>query len=211
MLELINGLSLSYPALAIYLALGILSFLALAVTFVKLLQFAKLGVGRHAKAEAVIETWLDGRAEDAYRQAGRRQTVTVRVLQATFTGLDERPEDPRFAEELARQSALLEMNAVTGRMRVLEGIVQTAPMLGLLGTVIGMIEAFGTLSQAQGAIDPTLFAGGIYVALTTTAIGLTVAIITYTLTAMLQGRIDREKQTIEALVSMAINGRVGGD
>lgn len=58
---------------------------------------------------------------------------------------------------------------------VLATIANVAPMLGFLGTVIGMILAFAAIEQA-GQVEPTLVAGGIKVALITTAAGLTIAI-----------------------------------
>lgn len=63
-----------------------------------------------------------------------------------------------------------------GRLRILEVISACAPLLGLLGTVIGMIEAFSTLSSAGNDINPGLLAGGIWKALLTTAAGLIVAL-----------------------------------
>lgn len=61
-------------------------------------------------------------------------------------------------------------------MRPLEVIAAAAPLIGLLGTVLGMIEAFAALSKVQGQIDPSVLAGGIWQALLTTAAGLIVAI-----------------------------------
>ncbi len=63
-----------------------------------------------------------------------------------------------------------------GQLRPLEVIAACAPLLGLLGTVVGMIEAFATLASAGREINPSLLAGGIWKALLTTAAGLIVAI-----------------------------------
>lgn len=61
-------------------------------------------------------------------------------------------------------------------MRPLEVISAAAPLVGLLGTVLGMIEAFAALSEVEGQINPAILAGGIWQALLTTAAGLLVAI-----------------------------------
>ena len=58
-----------------------------------------------------------------------------------------------------------------GGFRLLDTIGQTAPLLGLFGTVLGMIDAFQALQEAGQAVDPSLLAGGIWVALLTTAAG----------------------------------------
>ena len=205
----IPDLSTFDPAtLTVYAALAMLSVVALTVAFYKLFQFASLGVGQTDDAEAIIDDWLGGRPTDAMRAAAERDSVLARVLQAVFSGLQSSPDDRGVATELGRQTALMELGAMQRRMRVLETVVQAAPMLGLLGTVIGMINAFSTLSSAEGALDPALLAGGIWTALTTTALGLAIALVTYVIANWLEGRIDGERQAIETLVSSAIHGRV---
>ncbi|MFT6450778.1 MAG: biopolymer transport protein ExbB [Halocynthiibacter sp.] len=194
--------------LAVYGALAILSVLALTVTFYKFFQFSHLGVGQSGDAEAILDDWLSGRPAEAMRAASERDTVLERVLQAVFSGLQARPDDKAYATELGRQTALIEMGMIQLRMRILETVVQAAPMLGLLGTVIGMINAFSTLASAEGAMDPALLAGGIYTALTTTALGLAIALVTYVVANWLESRIEAERQSIETCVSTAIHGRV---
>ena len=58
----------------------------------------------------------------------------------------------------------------------LEIIAQVSPLLGLLGTVIGMISSFNQLEIGGSLVDPAVLAGGIWTALLTTAVGLIVAI-----------------------------------
>ncbi len=201
--------SLGTSTLVVFTALIALSILAVTVFFFKIIQFARMGVGRHRVADAVLDDWLGGRADKAQARASERKTVLTRILQAVIICLRARPNEPAYAEELGRQVALTELTALTGRMRVLETVVQAAPMLGLLGTVIGMIDAFGTLSTSAGGVaDPAQLAGGIWTALTTTAAGLAIALATYFAAVWLEGRIENERQTIEPLISAAIHGRV---
>lgn len=192
----------------VFFTLGTLSIMAITVTFFKIIQFRKMGVGKISIAEGIIDSWLNGRPEEAMRAASERSTVLARVLQAVLSGLRARPSDFSYAEELGRQTALVELAAMSTRMRLLEAVVQAAPMLGLLGTVIGMIDAFGTLASAQGAVDPALLAGGIWTALTTTAVGLAVALIAFFIANIFESRIESERQSIETLISAAIHGRV---
>ncbi len=195
--------------LAVFFCLGVMSVMALTVAFFKLFQFARMGVGRTAAAESIIKDWLGGRTDEALRSASARKTVLARVLQAVLVSLRSRPDDQDYAEELGRQTALQEMGAMTQRMRILETVVQAAPMLGLLGTVIGMIDAFGALSASEGGVaDPAVLAGGIWTALTTTAAGLAIALVTYFIATWFEGRIENERQSIETLISVAIHGRV---
>lgn len=200
--------ALNAPTIAVFVALAIMSVLAVTVAFFKTFQFSRMGVGRVSNAEKILNDWLGGKADKALQEAARRKSVLSRVLQAVFTGLRAKPDDQSFAEELGRQTAIVELSAMTSRMRLLETVVQAAPMLGLLGTVIGMIDAFSTLASAEGAVDPALLAGGIWTALTTTAAGLAIALVTFFVATWLEGRIETERQSIEALISAAINGRV---
>lgn len=193
---------------AIYGLLGILSLFAVAVGLFKTVQFARLGVGRRRDAEKILDNWLNGRVEEAVNAASQRKSVLARILQAVFSGVQARPNDPSYAEELSRQTAVIELATLNDRMRALDMVVQAAPMLGLLGTVIGMIDAFSVLAVTEGAIDPTQLASGIYVALTTTAAGLAIALVAYFIATWLDGRIDRERNMMEALMSAAIHGRV---
>ena len=195
-------------AYVIYGLLGVLSLFALSVGLLKLGQFAKLGVGRRKEAEKILDDWLNGRVEEAIRSAGRRRSVLSRVLQAVFSGIQARPGDASYAEELSRQTAIVELATLSERMRSLDMVVQAAPMLGLLGTVIGMIDAFSVLAVTDGAVDPTALASGIYVALITTAAGLSIALVAFFIATWLEGRIDRERNMMEAVMSAAIHGRV---
>ena len=196
------------PTLAVFLALAILSVLALTVALFKALQFARLGVGKRGRAEQILDSWLSGRVDEAMRLAAERKSVLARILQAVFSGMRARPGETAYAEELGRQTAIVELATMSERLRLLEMVVQAAPMLGLLGTVIGMINAFSQLASAQSGVDPTQLAGGIWTALTTTAVGLAVALVTFFIANWFESRIDRERNLIEAVISAAIHGRV---
>ncbi len=200
--------TLNAPTIAVFAALALMSIMAVTVAFFKTFQFSRMGVGKVSQAETVLSDWLGGRADKALQTASGRKSVLERVLQAVFAGLRQKPNDQSYAEELGRQTAIVELSAMTSRMRLLETVVQAAPMLGLLGTVIGMIDAFSTLANTEGAVDPALLASGIWTALTTTAAGLAIALVTYFVASWLEGRIETERQSIEALISAAINGRV---
>ena len=199
---------LPLTTMAVFAALAALSVLTLTVVIFKLMQFRRMGVGHHKLGETILDDWLNGRPDEAQRKAQPGQTVLARVLGAVMSGLRARPGDPAYGEELGRQVALAELVQMGQRMRLLEAVVQMAPMLGLLGTVIGMIDAFGSLALSQQSSDPRLLAGGIWTALTTTAAGLAIALVAYFMSAWLDGRIDDERQSIELAVSAAIHGRI---
>lgn len=193
--------------LTVFTALIVLSVVATTVTLYKIAQFAMLGVGRGKAAETLLTEWLTGRQSAALTASKSAKGVSNRVLAAVFAAQTERPEDRDWAEEIGRQVAMAELARMGKGMRALEAVVQAAPMLGLLGTVVGMIDAFGTLAQSTGGVDPALLAGGIWTALTTTAIGLAIALVFYFVAIWLEGRIEAERSGMEGLLSAAIHGR----
>lgn len=96
----------------------------------------------------------------------------------------------------------LEVSKLEKGLPMLATIAGGAPMLGFLGTVIGMIQAFYNMSQAGSNVDITLLSGGIYTAMVTTVAGLTVGIMAYFGYNYLTARIDNivykmESNTIE--------------
>jgi biopolymer transport protein ExbB len=86
-------------------------------------------------------------------------------------------------------------------MRPLEVIASTAPLLGLFGTVLGMIAAFAQLEAAGSRVDPAILSGGIWEALLTTALGLAVAIPTLAAVNWIDRRIERSAQATESALS----------
>jgi biopolymer transport protein ExbB len=77
------------------------------------------------------------------------------------------------------------------RLNALDTLARGTPLLGLLGTVIGMIKVFFTLGIGQSAPDPALLSKGIGLALITTAAGLIVAIPSFFMHRYFQGRVDK--------------------
>jgi biopolymer transport protein ExbB len=79
-------------------------------------------------------------------------------------------------EERLSEAGQEEINKQNKHIRGLEVIASITPLMGLLGTVIGMVQAFNKVAEHKGIVDPSLLAGGIWEALLTTAAGLSVAI-----------------------------------
>jgi biopolymer transport protein ExbB len=146
-------------------------------------------------------------ALDACEQHGG---PVARVLQAALLRL---PYGRQAVEAAFAEASLLEEQSLTRGLRPLATIAQVAPLLGLLGTVTGMIIAFGEISVA-GTGNPGLLAGGIGQALVTTAAGLIVAIPVLIGQNYLASRvdailmeIDRRREELMANVVQAVAAR----
>lgn len=90
-------------------------------------------------------------------------------------------------------------------VRVFHAISNVAPLLGLLGTVLGMIEAFETMGQAESIGRPDMLASGISVALITTAAGLSVAIPAYLAYMYFSAKSDRYLGEIDKLCTKVVD------
>jgi biopolymer transport protein ExbB len=118
---------------------------------------------------AIEEGDLDGAESIARRNRGPVAAIVETAIRyRNFTqDVVENKISLRGDQELKRLSKNLHLLELTGKI---------APMIGLLGTVIGMVEAFREVSAVQNLVDPSLLAGGIWEALITTVAGLFVGI-----------------------------------
>ena len=89
-------------------------------------------------------------------------------------------------------------------LRTLAWLGNTAPLLGLFGTITGMIKAFMVIEAAGGKVDAQALAGGIWEAMVTTGAGLAVAIPVLLLLHILEGMVDRRARSMQQLASVAI-------
>ncbi|MGE0859374.1 MAG: MotA/TolQ/ExbB proton channel family protein [Gammaproteobacteria bacterium] len=122
---------------------------------------------------AQVWQWAQSGALDERRvQALRSGSPLGRVLAA---GILHRDADRQLMKESIEEVGRLEVFALGRYINVLGTIASISPLLGLLGTVIGMIRIFSAVTK-QGVSDPSILAGGISEALITTATGLAVAI-----------------------------------
>ncbi|MGQ9658668.1 MAG: MotA/TolQ/ExbB proton channel family protein [Thermochromatium sp.] len=160
----------------VMLVLGLLSVVALAIVLLKLWQFGHLRLGALGPIQDALTLWRRHEDEAARVLLHRQRSPVARVLTVAMAGL-ERPdvEQALLREELVRLASA-ELEQLRGYLWALEIIGTLSPLLGLLGTVLGMIEAFRQLESAGTQVDPALLSGGIWQALLTTAVGLSVAI-----------------------------------
>ncbi|MHA7877863.1 MAG: MotA/TolQ/ExbB proton channel family protein [Bacteroidota bacterium] len=103
-----------------------------------------------------------------------KQYAIARVIEV---GIGKLQMPVKAIESAVENAGQIEVNKLEKNLALLGTIAGTAPMLGFLGTVIGMIQAFMAMAQATKQISPQLLSGGIYEAMITTAAGLIVGIV----------------------------------
>ena len=179
------------PVVLILLATGVVTA---AVIFYKMWQFSAAGVGRHKALTEAVERWDFGDPAGARLALSNSKSYLAPVVEmALVSGAKERT---RMEAEAESRFAKLERG-----MRLLDSVAQLAPLLGLFGTVLGMIEAFQSMQQAGAQVDPSLLAGGIWVALLTTAVGLAVAMPTSVVHSWFESRMDKERVIAERAIA----------
>jgi len=194
------------PVLAVLL---LVSVGALTIVLIKLWQFARLRMNAAEPVETALALWYQGQADVAIGVlAGSRQPA-ARLVHKALVGLQQ--PDVRLGilrEELVRFAAV-QLEKLRAWLRALEVIAALSPLLGLLGTVLGMIQAFQQLEAAGARVDPAILSGGIWQALLTTAAGLTVAIPVVLLHAWLERRVERCAHRMEDAVTRVFTRDLG--
>lgn len=174
-----------------------MSVVAGGVTLFKIWQFRVLGVGRHAAVTRALESWEAG--------AAARALATARAGGPGLAVLADRamraaPEDRPGLRERLHAEAEARMARIESGFRLLDTVAQLGPLLGLFGTVIGMIAAFRGMEGAGSSVDPSVLAQGIWVALLTTAVGLAVAIAATAVLTLLESRAAAERVMADTLI-----------
>jgi biopolymer transport protein ExbB len=172
----------------VMIPLLICSLISLALTIERILFWAKL------KSREVLREILthveQGEFDQALKLGKTSQQPIARVMAA---GIAHRNPAPAKAMEAAAQA---EIPVLKRRLGVLDTIVTLAPLLGLLGTVVGMIGSFDVMADV-GIGQPHAITGGVAEALIATATGLLIAILTLVSYNYFTARAEREMDQME--------------
>ena len=147
--------------------------LGLAIAIERII-YLNLSTSNSKKLQKEVEDALASGGVDAAKEVCRNTKGPVASIY--YQGLDRADESIDAAEKAVVAYGGVQMGQLEKNVSWLSLFIALAPMLGFMGTVIGMIQAFDKIEEA-GDMDPALVAGGIKVALLTTVFGLVVAII----------------------------------
>lgn len=196
--QALEWLSAGGPVVAILLAMSVI---AVAIVSLKLWQFWSARIGDRETARRGLALYRAGKTARAAETLRSTPNPAARVLLLAMRGRARRDlEEAKVREEVTR-AGLDMLETLRGHMRPLEVTATLAPLLGLFGTVLGMISAFQQLEQAGNRIDPAILSGGIWEALLTTAVGLAVAIPTVAAVNWLERAVDRLAHDMDNLVT----------
>jgi biopolymer transport protein ExbB len=174
----------------------LLSMVSLTLIFERLV-FWVLGAQRHGAARLAryLNLFDSDEQQRAMKESATDQTLEGELVRLALSG--------NTRNEAVLIGHIESMRSVIERFAPLMGaIIASAPLLGILGTVTGIIRSFDLLGEASAVSDPTLVAGGIAEALYTTAFGLTIALVTLFPHVYFKARAERALGRLETLAGV---------
>lgn len=144
----------------------------------------------------VNDSMEKGGSLEALRSIGQYQNPISKIIsEALKIGYRNKSE----VEDAMERVFIVEIGNMTKGLETLKTIIEIAPLMGLIGTVLGMFYTFREIGMSA---DPAAMAGGIYIALITTIMGLTVAIILVPFYSYIKNHIEKEMDKIELAKKM---------
>ena len=161
------------PVMFILLGFSVFAF---AIIFIKLIQFLSAALSRTNKIEKIILKLNSTNSKKLLDEIQKIKNPMARILEVVILTKSDRRFDKESREAEISRIISIEIRNLENYLGGLEVVASISPLLGLFGTVLGMIKAFLNLEKAGSQVDPALLAGGIWEALLTTAFGLAIAI-----------------------------------
>ena len=182
----------------IMIPLAILSILAIYIFFERFFIIQKASKEDNSFMNNIRDFIHQGKIDSAISLSKNTVSPTARMIHKGLLRLGRPLSDINAAIETVGK---LEIAKLEKGVAILATVAGGAPMIGFLGTVVGMVQAFYRMSVAGNNIDITTLSSGIYVAMVTTVAGLIVGIIAYFCYNILVARIQKVVNVLEARTS----------
>jgi len=159
--------------------IGLLFLALIALCVFNFMNLSKAKFGPDDLKASLMDHMMNCRVRSAIELGASHPSYLGRMMAYALPNVDaRRPEDlgRDYVEDAIADFTINENRKSMTLINYISLIAQSAPMLGLFGTVLGMVGAFGTLASGDGSADPSALAGDISVALLTTLWGLVIAI-----------------------------------
>jgi biopolymer transport protein ExbB len=170
------------------------SVIALALFLERLIRLNRVKVRGNGLVSSVSTHLKNGEDHQAYEVARRDVSPMGRIL---TQAMEVKDQDRETLEAVLVHATESETRELSRYLQALATIGNIAPLLGLLGTVLGMIKAFMIIQEMGGKVNAAVLAGGIWEAMLTTALGLAVALPTMVAHSYLSARVDRYEAQLQ--------------
>ena len=183
-----------------FLVLAILAVVAVVTFFGRFVDLRRAQVDYEDFLKGVVNVLDRGNADEALAIC---EDTAAPVASVVATAIRHRGESARLLREAVDSQGRAEVGRLDRRLAVLAIIAQTAPLLGLLGTVVGFVRTV-MAANASELVSRTTLMGGVMEALVSTAAGLVVAILASVMYGFLRVRLDRIVVDLEAAASQVL-------
>jgi len=170
------------------------SVVVLAIFTERMIAFARIRIRGYGLVKEVAQYVRNGKSAKALELARESESPMGRVLVDAIEVADQNSET---LETVIINSTGKEIRELSRYLQALATIGNIAPLLGLLGTVVGMIKAFMVIQQMGGKVNAAVLAGGIWEAMMTTALGLSVALPAMVAHSYLIARVDEYETQLQ--------------
>ena len=196
------------PVVYILLALSVY---VLSIVIYKIHVLSKVNFFRFDVTKDSLAMWLDNKKADAYKAISKdihpqKEVVSFTMYHLLKNNITQAKE--RYLREEVLRLSQERLEYYDSNLDTLKVIAMVAPLLGLLGTVFGMIDAFQQMEMAGNNINPSTLSGGIWEALLTTAVGLSVAIPTVLFESYFRATNEKLKINIEHSVTKLLTAHM---
>ena len=196
------------PVVYILLALSVY---VLSIVIYKIHVLSKVNFFRFDVTQDSLAMWMDNKKEDAYKAISKdihpqKEVVSFTMYHLLKNNITQAKE--RYLREEVLRLSQERLEYYDSNLDTLKVIAMVAPLLGLLGTVFGMIDAFQQMELAGNNINPSTLSGGIWEALLTTAVGLSVAIPTVLFESYFRATNEKLKINIEHSVTKLLTAHM---
>ena len=180
----------------IIVVLFVLSIITMYLFFERLFSIKKALKEDNNFFHSIKDFLHDGKHSSAIDLCQNTDTPIARMLEKGISRIDKTLEDISTS---VNNVAKLELSKLENNLAIIGTISGAAPMIGFLGTVIGMVLAFYEMASSGGQIDIEMLSKGIYTAMTTTVAGLVVGIVAYISYNYLVSKITKAVYKMESL------------
>lgn len=195
------------PVILVLLAMSVVGLAAALYSLVLTVRSAPRAT---ASVREATQLWSQGQGKAARDRLGQCRNTMAELMGAAMDGRLAGRNEQNLREELARRVQRV-IAPFEPPLKLMEVIAALAPLLGLLGTVLGMMTAFQVMAATAGQADPAQLSGGIYEALSTTAAGLIVAIPFAAIAALMEFRLRRQQEMLNDYLIRVLQVPVPGD
>ncbi|MFC1576882.1 MotA/TolQ/ExbB proton channel family protein [Candidatus Omnitrophota bacterium] len=178
----------------VMVVLGVISVIMIAITIYNFLTLKVANLTPRDFSDELVQKLEEGKELAVRGMCGPQKSIIANIVMA---GLDKKHKGHALAREAMENCERREISDLWQNISYLADIAVVAPLIGLLGTVLGMIQAFNVIAFQAAVVKPILLAGGVSKAMVTTAGGLIVAIPAMLFYAYFRGKVQSIANIVE--------------